>query len=443
MKIEDFKDKVFSYAKKKGFDECELRLVREREFGVVVSKQNIDNYNDADSLKVTFKGIKDSKAAFSSCEIVDEESVRFLVDSAYENFLVTDTLEEDSIYDGSGEYFKSQHFEDEFERLPVKNKIDFAKSMEQRAMASDKRIAMVMMSAYSHERYETSIYNTKGLSLSESAGLGAAYLYLVASDGKKPKRGFKVRFGSKPNDIDMEKIVVEATQEALLQLGAESIPSGRYRAILRRDVFSELLFAFMPIFSAESVQKGLSPLKGKLNSKIASEKLTIIDDPLFEKAPIKRSFDNEGVPTKRKSFIDKGVLTTYFHSLKSAKKDGIKPTGNVFTYKCVPLNVVVEPGQKTYEDLIKQLDRGVIITALDGLHSGVRTVSGEFSVSALGYYVENGTIIKPVEQITISGNILELFKKIEEIGTDSDLVSGSSYVPSVLVENIDVAGSGS
>lgn len=443
MRIEDFKGKVFSYAKKKGFDECELRFTREREFGVVVSKQNIDNYNDADSLRITFKGLKDSKAAFSSCEIIDENSVEFLVNSAYENFLVTDTLEEDSIHDGSGEYSNPQHFEDEFEKLPVKSKIDFAKIMERKAMEFDKRIAMVMMSVYSHERYEISIFNTKGLSLSESAGLGVAYLYLVASDGKKPKRGFKVRFGSNPNDIDPEKIVNEAAQEALFQLGAESIPSGKYRAILRRDVFSELLFAFMPIFSAESVQKGLSPLKGKLDSKIASEKLTIIDDPLFEKAPIKRSFDNEGVPTMRKIFVDQGILTTYFHSLKSARKDGVKPTGNVFTYKCAPLNVVVSAGQKSYEDLIKELDKGVIITALDGLHSGVRTVSGEFSVSALGYYVENGAIVKPVEQITISGNILELFKRIEDVGADCDLVSGSSYVPSILVESIDVAGSGS
>lgn len=443
MRIEDFKDKVFSYAKKKGFDECELRFTREREFGVVVSKQNIDNYNDADSLKVTFKGLKDSKAAFSSCEIVDEDSVKFLVDSAYENLLVTDTLEEDSIYDGSGEYHSPQFFEDEFEKLPVRNKIDIAKTMEQKAMAFDKRIAMVMMSVYSHERYEVSVFNTKGLNLSESAGLGAAYVYLVASDGKKPKRGFKVKFGSKPSDIDPEKVAFEASQEALSQLGAESIPSGKYRAILRRDVFSELFFAFMPIFSAESVQKGLSPLKGKLNSKIASEILTVVDDPLFEKAPIKRSFDNEGVPTRRKPFIDHGVLTTYFHSLKSAKRDGVKPTGNVFTYKCTPLNVVVEVGKKSYEDLIKQLEKGVIITALDGLHSGVRTVSGEFSVSALGYYVENGAIIKPVEQITISGNILELLRRIEEIGTDCDLVSGSAYFPSILVENIDVAGSGS
>ncbi|MGB9819803.1 MAG: TldD/PmbA family protein [Pseudothermotoga sp.] len=443
MRLEDFKEKVFSYAKKKGFDECELRFSREREFGVVVSKQNIDNYNDADSLKVVFKGLKDSKAAFSSCEIVDEESVKFLVDSAYENFLVTDTLEEDSIYDGSGEYLRSLHFQDEFEKLPVKDKINFAKAMEQKAMALDKRIVMVMMSSYSHERYEVSIFNTKGVSLSESAGLGAAFLYLVASDGKKPKRGFKVRFGSRPDDIDQEKIAAEAVQEALSQLGAESIPSGKYRAILRRDVFSELFSAFMPIFSAESVQKGLSPLKGKLNSRIASEKLTVVDDPFFEKTPIKRSFDNEGVPTKRKSFIDQGVLTTYFHSLKSAKKDGVKPTGNVFTYKCVPLNVVVQPGQKSYEDLIRQLDRGVIITALDGLHSGVRTVSGEFSLSALGYYVESGVVLKPVEQITVSGNILEVLKNIEEVGADSDLVSGSAYFPSVLVENIDIAGSGS
>ncbi len=442
MRIEDFKDRVFSYAKKKGFDECELRFMRNREFGVVVSKQNVDNYTDADSFQVTFKGLKGSKAAFSSCEIIDEKSAEFLVDSAYENLLVTDTLEEDSVHNGSGEYLEPQHFEDEFEKVPVKSKIDLAKAMEQKAMARDRRIAMVIMSAYSHEKYEICIFNTKGLDLSESAGLGVAYLYLVASDGKKPKRGFKVQFGSKPDQIDPEKIVAEAAQEALSQLGAESIPSGKYRAILRRDVFSELFSAFMPIFSAESVQKGLSPLKGKLNSKIASEKLTVVDDPFFEKAPIKRSFDNEGVPTRRKSFIDQGILTTYFHSLKSAKKDNVKPTGNVFTYKCVPLNVVVKAGNKTYEELIKQLDKGLIITALDGLHSGVRTVSGEFSVSALGYYVENGVIVKPVEQITISGNILELLKKIEEVGNDSELVSGSNYFPSVLIENIDVAGSG-
>ncbi|MGJ8453786.1 TldD/PmbA family protein [Pseudothermotoga sp. U03pept] len=440
MRVETFKDKVFAYSKKKGFDDCELLFMKIKEFGVTVSKQNVENYTDADSFVVTFKGLKDGKSAFSSSEVIDEDAVKFLVDSAYENFLITDTLEEDSIYDGSGEYSPSQRFEDQFASISVKEKIRMAKFLEEKALSCDKRIAMVIMSSYSHEAYQITIFNTKGVELSESTGLGACFVYLVASDGNKPKKGWKAVFGSSPNEIDLNKVASEAAKEALSQLGAESLRSGKYRAILRNDVFADLFSAFMPIFSAESVQKGLSPLKGKINSKIASDKLTVLEDPLFDKTPIKRSFDNEGVPTKRKLFIDQGVLTTYFHSLKSAKKDRVQPTGNVFTFKCVPLNSIVKPGESSFPELMKKMDEGVIITGLDGLHSGVRTVSGEFSVSAVGYYVQRGEVVKPVEQITISGNFIDLLKSIEEVGNDSELVSGSAYFPSVLLDSIDVAG---
>lgn len=440
MKIDDFRDKVFLLAKKKGFDDSQLLLTNRKEFGVVISKQNIENYTDAESFKIVFKGIKNGKSSFSTSEILDEKTAEFLVESAYENLEVTDTLEEDVIYDGSGEYSPAQNFVDEFEQISVKEKIDFAKMMEQKALSVDKRITMVIMSAYEHERRNITLFNTRGLQLKESTGLGAAFIYLIASDGQKPKRGTKVCFASKPSDIDFEEVVSQAANEALSQLGASSVSSGKYRAILRRDVFAELFTAFLPIFSAENVQKGLSPLKGKLGVQIASEKLTLIEDPLSNKTPVRRSFDNEGVPTMKKEFVKDGTLTTYFHSLKSAKKDGVLPTGNVFESKCVPLNVIVEPGSKSFDDLLKDLDSGLVITALDGLHSGVRTVSGDFSVSALGYQVEGGKIVKPVEQITISGNFIDLLRRIEGVGNDIKLVSDSFYTPSVLVEFLDVAG---
>lgn len=440
MKEKNFAERVFSLAKNKGFDDCELIVLNQREFEVVVSKGKIENYTDASSKRATFKAVKEKRSCFATTEVLDETSAKFLVDSAYENFLITDTLDEDDVW---GEKPQHQPFfcDDSFEKVSVKEKIDLAKRMEEKAISCDKRVQNVIMSGYGHQRNEVLLFNTKGLELEESFGFGSAFVYLVASDGKKPKRGFRARYASRPTELDVDKIAEEAALEAVSQLGAQTVKSGKYRLLLRRDVFAQLFFAFMPIFSAEAVQKGLSPLKGKLQTKIASENLTLLEDPFSELLPVKRSFDNEGVPTTQKKFIDHGVLTTFFHSIKSAKKEGVKPTGNVFNQRCVPLNVVLSTGSVGYRELIESLNEGLIVIALDGLHSGVRPVSGEFSLGANGYRVSGGKITEPIEQFTISGNFLELLRNIEEIGVDCEIVSGYWYGPSVIVSELDVAGS--
>ncbi|AJC72898.1 peptidase U62 [Pseudothermotoga hypogea DSM 11164 = NBRC 106472] len=440
MKEKQFAEMVFVLAKKQGFDDCEVLVSNHREFEVVVSKGKIENYTDASSKRVTLKAVKDKRSSFATTEILDETSARFLVESAYENFMITDTLDEDDIW-AERPAKEPFEYEDAFERLSVREKIDLAKTMEEKCLSYDKRIQNVIMSGYGHQRSEIWLFNTKGLELSESFGYGAAFVYLVASDGKKPKRGFRAMYGSHPNEVNVEKVALEASSEAISQLGAQSVKSGKYKVLLRRDVFAQLFFAFSSIFSAEAVQKGLSPLKGKLHQKIAVESLNLIEDPFFEKLPIKRSFDNEGVPTVRKSFIDHGVLTTFFHSIKSARKDNVKPTGNVFSQRCVPLNVILPEGSLGYEDLIKSVGEGLLVIAFDGLHSGVRPVSGEFSLGANGYRIAGGRIVEPVEQFTVSGNFLDVLQKIELIGSDCEIVSANWFGPSVVVSELDVAGS--
>ncbi|MCS7174720.1 TldD/PmbA family protein [Pseudothermotoga sp.] len=439
MNEKKFAEKVFSLAKDKGFDDCEVVVSNQREFEVVVSKGKIENYTDASSKRATLKAVKKKKSCFATVEILDESSAEFLVNSAYENFLITDTLDEDSIW-GEKPQREPFRYEDPFEDLSVKEKINLSKRMEEKAMSYDKRVQTVIMSGYGHQRNEILLFNTKGLELEESFGFGSAFVYLVASDGKKPKRGFRAWYASSPIELDVDKIAEEAALEAVSQLGAQTVKSGRYRLLLRRDVFAQLFLAFMSIFSAEAVQKGLSPLKGKLQEKIASDNLTILEDPFFEQLPVKRSFDNEGVPTTQKKFIDRGVLTTFFHSIRSAKKEGIRPTGNVFNQRCVPLNVVMQVGSTNYQELIENLGEGLVVTALDGLHSGVRPVSGEFSLGANGYRVVDGKIVEPIEQFTVSGNFLKLLQNIECIGADCEIVSGYWYGPSVIVSELDVAG---
>lgn len=440
MRERQFAETVFSLAKKKGFDDCEVLISSQKEFEVVVSKGKIENYTDASSRRVTLKAVKNKKSCFATTEILDETSARFLVESAYENFMITDTLDEDDVWHERPER-EPFSYSDPFERMSVREKIELAKRMEEKSLSYDKRIQNVIMSGYGHQNSEILLFNTKGLELEESFGYGAAFVYLVASDGKKPKRGFRARYGSQPNEIDIDRVAEEAASEAVSQLDAQNVKSGKYRILLRRDVFAQLFFAFSSIFSAEAVQKGLSPLKGRLGQRIGAEVLNLAEDPFFEKFPLKRSFDNEGVATSRKTFIDRGVLTTFFHSIKSARKDNVRPTGNVFSQRCVPLNVVLPAGSLDYEGLVKHLKEGLIVIALDGLHSGVRPVSGEFSLGANGYRVAGGEIVEPVEQFTISGNFLELLQRIELVGADSDVVSVNWYGPSVIVSELDVAGS--
>ena len=179
-----------------------------------------------------------------------------------------------------------------------------------------------------------------------------------------------------------------------------------------------------------------------MGEKIACEKFTLIDDPHLENGEGSCSFDSEGVPTKYKELISKGILKTYLYNLKTAKKDGVQSTGNAAkggykgTIGISPFNLYVKKGEVSFDELLKKMDRGVIITDFAGLHSGLNSVSGDFSLAAEGFIVENGKKGKAFNQITVAGNFFELLLNIEEIGEDMKFSLSGTGSPSVLVKNL-------
>jgi len=218
---------------------------------------------------------------------------------------------------------------------------------------------------------------------------------------------------------------------------------------LRNNAAAEILEAFSSVFSAERVQKNLSLLKDKLHEKIASEIITLVDNPYMDKGYASSAFDSEGVPTKEKNIIEKGVLNTYLHNLKTALKDGVDSTGNASrsSYKSSigisPTNMYIEPGEKKLDALINGVEEGLMITDVQGLHAGLNPISGDFSLSAQGFLIQKGEIKEPVNQITISGNFLEMLKNVEEVGKDLRFgLPSNAYIgsPSLKIKNLDVAG---
>jgi len=442
-------EKIFQKGRESGLNDMEVYYSAGSSLTLKVFQTELDTYNLSESEGLSLRGVYKGKMGYSYTERVDEASIEQLVRDVVENATIIDSEDEEDIFEGSKEYKKVDSFNLGLSKISEEEKIKFVKKLEEEAFKLDKRIASVQACVFGDGYGETIMSNTKGLFLEDKSNIAYTYISVVAKEGEDIKTGLAYRTGNDFNKFIAEEIAKEAVDEALALLGASSVKSGDYKVIIKNSAAADLLEAFTGIFSAEAVQKNLSLLKGKLNEKIASDKFTLIDDPYMEGGLASKSFDGEGVACKYKKVIDKGVLKTYFHNLKTAKKDGVETTGNASkgSYKSSigisPSNFYVEKGERDLNEMIADLDKGILITELQGLHSGLNSISGDFSLAALGYLIEGGKISRPVEQITVAGNYFEMLKNIEETGSDLKFgLPGGAYIgsPSLKIKKLSIAG---
>ena len=449
MEMKALIEKIFQKGRESGLNDMEVYYSAGSSLTLKVFQTELDTYNLSESEGLSLRGVYKGKMGYSYTERVDEASIEQLVRDVVENATIIDSEDEEDIFEGSKEYKKVDSFNLGLSKISEEEKIKFVKKLEEEAFKLDKRIASVQACVFGDGYGETIMSNTKGLFLEDKSNIAYTYISVVAKEGEDIKTGLAYRTGNDFNKFIAEEIAKEAVDEALALLGASSVKSGDYKVIIKNSAAADLLEAFTGIFSAEAVQKNLSLLKGKLNEKIASDKFTLIDDPYMEGGLASKSFDGEGVACKYKKVIDKGVLKTYFHNLKTAKKDGVETTGNASkgSYKSSigisPSNFYVEKGERDLNEMIADLDKGILITELQGLHSGLNSISGDFSLAALGYLIEGGKISRPVEQITVAGNYFEMLKNIEETGSDLKFgLPGGAYIgsPSLKIKKLSIAG---
>lgn len=449
MLNKEFSDKVIKFGKTKGFSDMEIFYIGGTNLSIKIYNQEIDNYSFSQSEGVSFRGTYNGKMGYSYTEKIDDTSIELLINEAMENSMIIDSEDIENIYYGNEEYVNISNFNPSLEKIKEEDKINFVLKLEEEAKKLDNRISSIQHCMYGDGVGEMSIYNSKGLSLEDRSNSAFAYIGVVAKEKDDIKTGLSYRVTNNFLELDPSEMAKEAVDEAISMLGADTIESGNYEVIIRNTAMADLLDAFSGVFSAENVQKNLSLMKGKLNSKIAVEDITLVDDPHLIDGFASSSFDGEGYPTKMKKIIDKGVLVTYLHNMKTAEKDGIKSTGNASrgSYKSSigisPSNFYIEKGKSTLDEIIKNTENGIMLIDLQGLHSGLNPISGDFSLSCYGFLIEKGIIIRPVNQITVSGNFFQMIKDIEEIGSDLRFgLPSDSYIgsPSIKFKNLSIAG---
>lgn len=441
-------DKLLSKGKEK-FEDLEVFQIKSKTIEIGIFNGEVDKYSVSESGGLSLRGIVDGKMGYSYTEKLDDSSIDMLINEVFENGKYIDDVDGDEIFSGSLDYKVIEKKEHKLSLVSMEEKIEFTKNIEKEALSLDERITSVQECEYREFEQETILINSKGVNLRDKGSGAVAYISVVAKENDDVKTGLAYRVFTDLNKVDYKEIAKEAVKEALSMLGATSMKSGDYPVIIKNNVFADLIQAFSSIFSADSVQKGLSLLKDKIGEEIANPILTIVDNPYLEDGFSSKYFDDEGTSTKEKKIVDKGVLATLLHNWKTAKKDGVESTGNGSraSYKSTltisPSNFYVENGNKSFDDLVSSIEKGVYIINVDGLHSGLNPVSGDFSLSAHGFEIINGKIERPVNQITIAGNFFEVMKNIEAIGNDLRFTfPGSAYFgsPSIKINRISVAG---
>lgn len=434
---------------KKKMDQLEVFLIKNKEIEIGIFNGEVDKYSISESAGLSLRGTVDNKMGYSYTEKIDETSLHMLITETYENAKYIDTLEGDEIFKGSLNYENIQRNDNKLSNSDIATKIEIAKNLEAEALALDKRVVSVQMCGYKEFYKERTIINTLGVDLSDKTNGAVLYISVMVKENEDVKTGLAFKAFTDLSQVDYKAIAKEAVEEAISMLGATSIESGNYPIIIKNTVFANILEAFSSVFSADNVQKGLSLLTNKIGETVANEIVNVIDNPFFESGFGSKSFDDEGTSTKCKKVIHNGILTSYLHTRKTAKKDGIESTGNGFrsSYKSSlsisPSNFYIENGEEDFKHLISTIDHGIYIINVDGLHSGLNPVSGDFSLSAHGYEITDGKIGRPINQIAIAGNLYEVLKNIDGIANDLDFTfPATSYFgsPSIKISSLSIAG---
>ncbi len=325
-------------------------------------------------------------------------------------------------------------YEIAFEEVPIERKMEVVKKAAKIAKEYDERIIQVKV-YYSDQERDVWIYNSEGKFVTDVRNYPFIYVEVVASDGKEVFMGRDVWGENRGFEFFTEEVIERvaktAADVAIHQLEAEDAPAGEFTVVISSQAGGTMIHeACGHALEADLVLKGGSVFAGKVGQKVAFEKVTVVDDGTLENYRGSMNFDDEGNPTERTVLIENGVLKGYMHSMLTAKKMGVKPTGNGRreSYEHIPIprmrNTFIEAGDTDPEEIISSVDKGILVVKMGG--GQVDIVSGDFTFGVpKSYLIENGKITKKLRGASLVGNGAEVLLNIDMVGNDLGFAVGT------------------
>ncbi|MDM8551887.1 TldD/PmbA family protein [Desulfobacterales bacterium HSG2] len=334
---------------------------------------------------------------------------------------------------GKGDFYADFKLCDsDYHAVESSRRMKIASETEEAALAQSDQI--ISVSAEYSDMYAESVrIHSNGFSGEARGTVFSASANVTVSDpaGGRPEAGFGANARFCKELLDAEIVGRAAAERALRKIGQKKIASGKYDMIVENRMGGRLISALTGPMSGGALQQRNSFLEGMAGKRIASEKLTMIDDPFIEKGFGSRFFDGEGLAAEKRVMIEKGILRNYYIDTYYGKKLGMAPTSGAAS------NTVFEYGSKSPQEMIRDIKKGILITGFIGGNSNPTT--GDFSFGIVGMLIENGTIVRPVNEMNISGNAREFWKQLIEMGNDPYPYS-SVRIPAMFFEGVNFSG---
>ncbi len=439
MIIKEYIKKLISICNSQEITDVEVYYSYSNSTMINVVDNEVETFKVSNNEGISVSGNYEGKNSVTYIEKFDDDSLINAVNNIKETALCNNKTKK-SIKKSN----LTANNSNKFYNADVNMVIDKLMIVSKKASSIDKRITSVPTCEYYENNTKIMLFDDKGAEIVDSYSYTVGSISVIAQENDIKKNGYSFSINKNFEDINYDKILADAIYEATSMINASPITSGNYDVIIKNNVSANMFATFMTVFCADAIKKNTSKFKDKLDTQVAVKNLNIIEDPLYQNGKINRTFDDEGTKTYKKYLIENGVLKNILSS-----NDYEASTGNAYrnSYRdnisISALNCYIENGTKNTNDIVFSLEEGVMITSIDGLHAGMNTVTGDFSLSANGYYIKNGKIEKPVNQITVAGNYYDLLNNIIEIS--EDVSTSDSYInffesPSLHIKGLMIGG---
>ena len=437
MNMDLIRNAVAEAAKQFGAEEYELTITDKENTGVEALKKEISSVSYSRSGSMVVRCVVGGKSGYAASELVTPEAAAQIVETACDNATIVDDADQVGLFPGSDHYETST---DAAIQLPDTDALkDRALQLQELAYAADHKIIDGTQSFVSGMNIVQDVMNSAGLQLHYETGLVYQGLMAAVKSGEEAADDFCLTDISKKS---VQETVDKAVSGALSKLGADTVPSGKYNIIMDSSTVESLLHTYASVFSARSAYMKTSLLAGKEGEMIASENVTLIDDPFYPEKFGHCPFDGEGVAVYTKNVIENGRLNTLLYNRMYAKLLGKETTGNAADATHIePKGLYFAPGELSNAELLKKLGDGLYLTSLQGLHAGANVQSGDFSLQADGFLVKNGEKVAPIKNFTVADNFYQLLKKVDAISSEVRFGVGSDFgSPEILFTDVAVSG---
>jgi len=437
--------RVVEQARKMGAEQVEAFFSYGRELSIEVVNQEVETMKMAEDRGLGVRVIRAGRLGFAFSSDLEPPALDRVVEQALAISRQTAQDEFNSLPRPFGSYAKMDIFDPQIEEANVEEKIALAKKMEKAGRGADSRVKITERAAYQDSDYRVVVANSEGIEASYQGAYCGIYLDLVAQDGDDNQTGFSVQYSLKYRDLSPEKVGREAAEKAVRMLGAKKINTRKMPVVLDPYIATNFLGVIAPALTAEAKQKGRSLFADKAGQKVASDKVTVIDDGVMPGGLMSSPFDGEGVPTGKTVLIQDGRLLGFLYNTYTAAKDNVASTGNGSrgSFKSTPdvgtTNFYLKPGTVSRDQLLGGIKDGLYVTEVMGMHTA-NPISGDFSLGAAGLRIENGKLTVPVRGVAIAGNIIDLLESIDEVADDLTFFVGKG-APTVRIARMTVSGS--